>query len=113
MNIGSTSVTLRATHPRRTIPLDELPTEGQKKILLAAPRGYCAGVDRAVVAVEKALWDPQVLLRLKEQELCSVVEMLQNGVRDLNAPDRSESVHHAGLPRPFGWQSRYERLPEA
>ncbi|GBL43511.1 hypothetical protein EMGBD4_10100, partial [Verrucomicrobiota bacterium] len=22
-------------------------------------------------------------------------------------------VHHAGLPRPFGWQSRYERLPNA
>jgi len=32
-----------------------------KKVLLAAPRGYCAGVDRAVVAVEKAirsLWCP-------------------------------------------------------
>ena len=28
---------------------------GSKRILLAAPRGYCAGVDRAVVAVEKAL----------------------------------------------------------
>lgn len=28
---------------------------GQKRVLLAAPRGYCAGVDRAVVAVEKAL----------------------------------------------------------
>ena len=26
-----------------------------KKVFLAAPRGYCAGVDRAVVAVEKAL----------------------------------------------------------
>ena len=25
------------------------------KVLLAAPRGYCAGVDRAVIAVEKAL----------------------------------------------------------
>ena len=25
------------------------------KVLLASPRGYCAGVDRAVVAVEKAL----------------------------------------------------------
>ncbi|HHW82965.1 MAG TPA: 4-hydroxy-3-methylbut-2-enyl diphosphate reductase [Actinomycetales bacterium] len=29
--------------------------EPGKKILLAAPRGYCAGVDRAVDAVEKAL----------------------------------------------------------
>jgi len=27
----------------------------QKRVLLAAPRGYCAGVDRAVIAVEKAL----------------------------------------------------------
>ncbi|MEU2869313.1 4-hydroxy-3-methylbut-2-enyl diphosphate reductase [Streptomyces olivoreticuli] len=26
-----------------------------RKVLLAAPRGYCAGVDRAVIAVEKAL----------------------------------------------------------
>ena len=29
--------------------------EGVKRILLAAPRGYCAGVDRAVDAVEQAL----------------------------------------------------------
>ncbi|MDY5784706.1 4-hydroxy-3-methylbut-2-enyl diphosphate reductase [Corynebacterium sp.] len=30
-------------------------TEQGKKVLLAAPRGYCAGVDRAVETVEKAL----------------------------------------------------------
>jgi 4-hydroxy-3-methylbut-2-enyl diphosphate reductase len=30
-------------------------TPGGKRVLLAAPRGYCAGVDRAVVTVEKAL----------------------------------------------------------
>ncbi|MFC6172657.1 4-hydroxy-3-methylbut-2-enyl diphosphate reductase [Subtercola frigoramans] len=35
--------------------LKDTPVNGQKKVLLAAPRGYCAGVDRAVVAVEKAL----------------------------------------------------------
>ncbi len=28
---------------------------GTKRVLLAAPRGYCAGVDRAVITVEKAL----------------------------------------------------------
>ncbi|MFI9451788.1 MULTISPECIES: 4-hydroxy-3-methylbut-2-enyl diphosphate reductase [unclassified Amycolatopsis] len=28
---------------------------GGKRVLLAKPRGYCAGVDRAVIAVEKAL----------------------------------------------------------
>ncbi|MGK0716669.1 4-hydroxy-3-methylbut-2-enyl diphosphate reductase [Leucobacter sp. W1153] len=35
--------------------LKNLPVAGEKRVLLAAPRGYCAGVDRAVVAVEKAL----------------------------------------------------------
>lgn len=30
-------------------------TNQGRKVLLAAPRGYCAGVDRAVVTVEKAL----------------------------------------------------------
>ncbi|UOR03399.1 4-hydroxy-3-methylbut-2-enyl diphosphate reductase [Leucobacter allii] len=35
--------------------LRDLPVDGEKKVLLAAPRGYCAGVDRAVVAVERAL----------------------------------------------------------
>ena len=29
--------------------------QGHKRVLLASPRGYCAGVDRAVIAVEKAL----------------------------------------------------------
>ncbi|WP_243064279.1 4-hydroxy-3-methylbut-2-enyl diphosphate reductase [Humibacter sp. RRB41] len=35
--------------------LKDIPGVGPKRVLLAAPRGYCAGVDRAVVAVEKAL----------------------------------------------------------
>jgi 4-hydroxy-3-methylbut-2-en-1-yl diphosphate reductase len=29
--------------------------DGPRRVLLAAPRGYCAGVDRAVIAVEKAV----------------------------------------------------------
>jgi 4-hydroxy-3-methylbut-2-enyl diphosphate reductase len=36
-------------------PLILTPEEADKAVLLAAPRGYCAGVDRAVVTVEKAL----------------------------------------------------------
>nr|WP_228373761.1 4-hydroxy-3-methylbut-2-enyl diphosphate reductase [Demequina maris] len=32
-----------------------MPDTTTKRVLLAAPRGYCAGVDRAVIAVEKAL----------------------------------------------------------
>ncbi|TFC00766.1 4-hydroxy-3-methylbut-2-enyl diphosphate reductase [Cryobacterium mannosilyticum] len=35
--------------------LKDTPVDGTKRVLLAAPRGYCAGVDRAVIAVEKAL----------------------------------------------------------
>ena len=35
--------------------LVDTPVAGTKRVVLAAPRGYCAGVDRAVVAVEKAL----------------------------------------------------------
>jgi len=35
--------------------LKDTPVAGVKRVLLAAPRGYCAGVDRAVIAVEKAL----------------------------------------------------------
>ncbi|MEO7123742.1 MAG: 4-hydroxy-3-methylbut-2-enyl diphosphate reductase [Lacisediminihabitans sp.] len=35
--------------------LRDEPIAGVKRVLLAAPRGYCAGVDRAVIAVEKAL----------------------------------------------------------
>jgi len=35
--------------------LKDNPVTGSKRVILAAPRGYCAGVDRAVIAVEKAL----------------------------------------------------------
>ncbi|MFT4147251.1 MAG: 4-hydroxy-3-methylbut-2-enyl diphosphate reductase [Micrococcaceae bacterium] len=42
--------------PRKRIKPEDLDIpQGEKKVLLAAPRGYCAGVDRAVIAVEKAL----------------------------------------------------------
>jgi 4-hydroxy-3-methylbut-2-enyl diphosphate reductase len=41
--------------PRQRDRLRDLPVAGGKRVLLAAPRGYCAGVDRAVIAVEKAL----------------------------------------------------------
>lgn len=39
--------------------------EIRKKVLLAAPRGYCAGVDRAVITVEKALdlYGPPIYVR--------------------------------------------------
>ena len=45
-------IVTKDTSPIAIIP--EKP-EGHKRVLLASPRGYCAGVDRAVIAVEKAL----------------------------------------------------------
>jgi len=53
-------------------------TEQSKRVLLAAPRGYCAGVDRAVVAVEKALelYGPPVYVRKQIVHNKHVVETL-------------------------------------
>jgi 4-hydroxy-3-methylbut-2-en-1-yl diphosphate reductase len=50
-----------------------------KRVLLAAPRGYCAGVDRAVVAVEKALelHGPPVYVRKQIVHNKHVVETLE------------------------------------
>jgi 4-hydroxy-3-methylbut-2-enyl diphosphate reductase len=42
-----------APRVRSTVPAGSVNASG--RVLLAAPRGYCAGVDRAVIAVEKAL----------------------------------------------------------
>jgi 4-hydroxy-3-methylbut-2-enyl diphosphate reductase len=51
--LGSTLTT--PVIPQRRDRLVAMPVDGPKRVLLAAPRGYCAGVDRAVIAVEKAL----------------------------------------------------------
>ena len=50
-----------------------------KKVLLASPRGYCAGVDRAVVTVEKALelYGPPVYVRKEIVHNKHVVATLQ------------------------------------
>ena len=50
-----------------------------KRVLLAAPRGYCAGVDRAVVAVEQALetYGAPVYVRKQIVHNKHVVETLQ------------------------------------
>ena len=50
-----------------------------RRVLLAAPRGYCAGVDRAVVTVEKALelYGPPVYVRKQIVHNRHVVEDLE------------------------------------
>jgi 4-hydroxy-3-methylbut-2-enyl diphosphate reductase len=54
------------------------PINAPKRVLLAAPRGYCAGVDRAVQTVEKALdmHGPPVYVRKEIVHNKHVVEQL-------------------------------------
>ena len=54
-------------------------TESSKRVVVAAPRGYCAGVDRAVVTVEKALdlYGPPVYVRKQIVHNKHVVEDLE------------------------------------
>ena len=54
-------------------------TDRSRRVLLAAPRGYCAGVDRAVITVEKALdtYGPPVYVRKQIVHNKHVVETLQ------------------------------------
>lgn len=56
------------------------PDSGSKRVLLAAPRGYCAGVDRAVIAVEQALeaYGPGVYVRHEIVHNKHVVESLRD-----------------------------------
>ncbi|MFW6597237.1 4-hydroxy-3-methylbut-2-enyl diphosphate reductase [Propionibacteriaceae bacterium Y2011] len=51
---------------------------GEKQVVVAAPRGYCAGVDRAVITVEKALdrYGPPVYVRKQIVHNKHVVETL-------------------------------------
>ena len=56
MTITNGQVPLSMPRPRFVRGrLSPTPDTGPKRVLLANPRGYCAGVDRAVLAVEKAL----------------------------------------------------------
>ena len=83
----STSVPVSLSMPRvpriRRTPAEILaasPEVTERKVLLAAPRGYCAGVDRAVVAVEKALehYGPPVYVRKQIVHNVHVVSELES-----------------------------------
>src|ERR1700712_1014404 len=52
---------------------------GSKRVLVAKPRGYCAGVDRAVITVEKALeiYGPPVYVRKQIVHNAHVVATLE------------------------------------
>ena len=58
--------------------MDGVATNAPRRVLLAAPRGYCAGVDRAVQAVARALehYGPPVYVRKEIVHNKHVVEQL-------------------------------------
>ncbi len=82
MSATAVSVPIPAIPRRRRSPEDvaaAAPVAGPKRVLLAAPRGYCAGVDRAVIAVEKALehYGPPVYVRKQIVHNVHVVSTLE------------------------------------
>ena len=67
-----------------------------EKLLLAAPRGYCAGVDRAVQTVERALevYGPPVYVRKEIVHNKHVVEQLRarSAITDDHTPFLAQGV---------------------
>ena len=73
------------------------------KLLLAAPRGYCAGVERAVEAVEKALelYGAPVYVRKEIVHNKHVVDQLRKrGAVFVESDQLVGLLHLAVLPRP-------------
>ena len=72
-------------------------TSGRRRVLLAAPRGYCAGVDRAVITVEKALelYGAPVYVRKQIVHNRHVVEDLER--RGAIFVDETEEVPEGAL----------------
>jgi 4-hydroxy-3-methylbut-2-enyl diphosphate reductase len=72
-------------------------TSDRKRVLLAAPRGYCAGVDRAVEAVEQALEQHGAPVYVRKQIVHNrhVVETLE--ARGAIFVDRTEEVPEGAL----------------
>jgi len=72
-------------------------SDKQRRVLLAAPRGYCAGVDRAVQTVEKALdlYGPPVYVRKQIVHNKHVVYSLEQ--RGVIFVEETEEVPEGGL----------------
>ena len=68
-------------------------TAAPEKLLLAAPRGYCAGVDRAVQTVERALdlHGPPVYVRKEIVHNKHVVEQLARAGRSSSTSSTTRS----------------------
>ncbi len=66
---------MSAVRPSASVETDPIP----RSVVVAAPRGYCAGVDRAVITVEKALdtYGPPIYVRKQIVHNRHVVENLE------------------------------------
>lgn len=69
----------QAAHSDQSPQGEDAPVEQRKRVLLAKPRGYCAGVDRAVETVERALeqYGPPVYVRKEIVHNQHVVDTLR------------------------------------
>jgi 4-hydroxy-3-methylbut-2-enyl diphosphate reductase len=74
-----------------------MPQTEHRRVLLAKPRGFCAGVDRAVIAVEKALdhYGPPVYVRKQIVHNLHVVRTLE--ARGAIFVDETEEVPEGAL----------------
>jgi 4-hydroxy-3-methylbut-2-enyl diphosphate reductase len=95
-----------------------LPEKRPISILLAAPRGFCAGVDRAIQIVEQALakWGPPVFVRHEIVHNRHVVERLERlgavFVEELDAcPDDRPVIFSAhGVPKSVPAAARQRQM---
>ena len=86
------------------------------KLLLAAPRGYCAGVDRAVQTVERALelHGPPVYVRKEIVHNKHVVESLrERGAIFVDELDDSTPRARSRSSPPTACRRRSTRTPSA
>ncbi|MGN6403183.1 4-hydroxy-3-methylbut-2-enyl diphosphate reductase [Sinomonas sp.] len=100
MTSSPVALSMPSVPRRRRAPEDvaaAAPIVGEKRVLLAAPRGYCAGVDRAVIAVEKALehYGPPVYVRKQIVHNRHVVETLEE--RGAIFVDETDEVREGAL----------------
>jgi 4-hydroxy-3-methylbut-2-enyl diphosphate reductase len=74
-----------------------MPSVGTKKVILAEPRGFCAGVRRAISVVERALdrYGPPVYVRKEIVHNHHVVRLLQ--ARGARFVDSEEEVPHGAI----------------
>ncbi len=90
------------------------PDEAERAVLLAAPRGYCAGVDRAVVTVEKALdlYGAPVYVRKQIVHNKHVVSDLESrGAIFVEELDEVPTGRDRGVLRPRGLARRCTARP--